>query len=996
MIENVGRKLVLIGALLGAALLLLLIPDRPIRMGLDIAGGTRLVYRFDLEGARAQGQIGPNETDEEVISQTIEIIRERVDPDGVREPVIRRAGSDRIEIQLPGGVDLQSSVAPLSLAQDVTAAGAGVILLSGEPAELAGFPGGGGTIRIGAEDIRYDERVGAELRGIERGAEGTTPAAHSTDEEVALVSDDSIKNAIENLGDLRFYPVAVDTDFSARGADRTAEDAKLRAWLERPENAAAPIAAFNAISAPDGGAADGIEWFPMRGTEQTAAMTPLERFEAGLFLPMAETPEEWTFTGADLDRVFRTQDQFGTPAVGFEMGASARIAFGDFTGEYKGRRVAIVLNDEVVTAPNIEQPLYGQSQISGQFTDREVAEMVTVLRSGSLLVKPVLDEQEKVGATLGEQYVRRGLLGGLVALGLTFLFMAFYYRKLGLFACAALAANLILLMGVMVVLQATLTLPGIAGIILTVGMAVDANILIFDRIREEGEKGRKPIQAAKDGFANALSAIIDANVTTFLTAAILKYVGTGPVRGFATTLMIGIATSMFAALVITRVLVHLQIEKGVERWSMARWLADAKYDFMKFAKPALTMSAIAVVAGTALFLVIPDQDKLGIDFTGGARVKIRTEDALSVDEVRERVAGIPGSIGQTAEVAALPVSRDGDGYREFAITFKTSPSQEGTDSASATIFSSEVRLALGDIIQRGPIYTNVVDGAAELDLYFEDDHRPEEVQEQLAGIGLTDLAVAKRGDQGNVFTVTGTAQPGVEGSTLRALAQRAFAGEKDSSGQPFTFAEPMPEASVIGAQVVGELRDSAIRAILISIFLVVMYIRVRFAEYSYGFAAVAAVVHDVLITLGAVAVMVKLPFVQVEMNLTLIAAFLTILGYSLNDTIVIFDRVRENLPRVKGSLSEVVNLSINQTLSRTIVTTITTLLSVIVVLCFNFGTGNALEGFMLALAVGILSGTYSTIFIACPLLVWFENRAQGGKAGAAAVEPAAKAAVTQG
>ena len=1004
MIENVGRKLIMIGALLGAALLLLLVPDRPIRMGLDIAGGTRLVYRFDLDEARAKGQISPEETDADVINQTIEIIRERVDPDGVYEPVIRRAGEDRIEIQLPGVVDLNTTVKPAPLAQDVSASGTGTIVLESSGSELSGFPGGGGTVRIGAEDIRYERRAANELLGIERGAEGTVPAPHAAGESVRLVSDDSIKNAIENLGDLRFYPVAVAADFTSLGTDETAERNKLRAWLERPENADSPIAAYNALPPAEGGAPDGLYWFPDRLAEGEPAMTPLERLQGGRYLPLLETPEEWTFSGADLDRVFRTQDGFGAPAVGFEMGPSAKVRFGDFTSDYEGRRVAIVLNDEIVTAPNINEGLYGQSQISGGagggFTDAEVRQMVTVLRSGSLQVKPVLDEQEKVGATLGADYVRRGLLGGLVALGLTILFMAVYYRRLGLFACLALASNIILLMGVMVVLQATLTLPGIAGIILTVGMAVDANILIFDRIREEAEKGRKPIQAAKDGFSNALSAIVDANVTTFLTAAILKYVGTGPVRGFATTLMIGIATSMFAALVITRILVHLQIEKGVERWSMARWLADAKFDFLRFARPALIASAVTVVAGTVLFLVTPDDEKLGIDFTGGARVKVRTEEPLSVDQVRERVAAIPGSIGTTAEVTALPVSQDGDGYREFAITFKTPPGETGEGAA---IFASEIRTSLSDIIQRGPIEASVTESAeggrtAELVLYFEDDHRVEEVDKVLSGIGLTDVQVTRREGRDRVFEVSGKAQPGVDGNSLAALVQTSFVGEQDASGQSFGFAEPMPEASVIGAQVVGELRDSAIRAMLLSIFLVVMYIRVRFAEYSYGFAAVAAVVHDVLITLGAVAIMVKLPFIQIEMNLTMIAAFLTILGYSLNDTIVIFDRVRENLPRVKGSFQDIVNLSINQTLSRTIVTSGTTLLSILVVLAFNFGTGNALEGFMLALTVGMVSGTYSTVFIACPLLVWFEERAHRRNGAPAAVgKPAeSKAAASRG
>jgi hypothetical protein len=337
MIENVGRKLIMIGALLGAALLLLLIPDRPIRMGLDIAGGTRLVYRFDLDEARAKGQISPDEADADVLNQTIEIIRERVDPDGVYEPVIRRAGEDRIEIQLPGVVDLNTTVKPAPLAQDVSASGTGTIVLQSSGSELSGFPGGGGTIRIGAEDIRYERRAANELLGIERGAEGTAPVAHAAGESVRLVSDDSIKNAIENLGDLRFYPVAVAADFTSLGTDETAEENKLRAWLERPENADSPIAAYNALPPGEGGAPDGLYWFPDRLAEGEPEMTPLQRLQGGRYLPLLETPEEWTFSGADLDRVFRTQDGFGSPAVGFEMGPSAKVRFGDFTSPPSAR-----------------------------------------------------------------------------------------------------------------------------------------------------------------------------------------------------------------------------------------------------------------------------------------------------------------------------------------------------------------------------------------------------------------------------------------------------------------------------------------------------------------------------------------------------------------------------------------------------------------------------------------------------------------------------------
>ena len=973
MVENVGRKLVLIASLLVASLLLLLLPDNPVRLGLDLAGGTRFVYVLDIEKARQEGGISASETDDDILNQSIAIIRTRIDPRGVSEPIIRRAGANRIEIALPGSVDISGSAVSTGLQTELSGDTTTTIFLAGSPQEFGRFPASGGTIRVDQEEIRYGERTSNELRRITRGVSGTAPVAHPAGSTLVLISDDSIRNAIENLGDLRFYPVATEQDVVGLGMVLGDENQRVGTWLSDPANAETPISVYNALSPAQGGAPEGLFYFPRLNRDGQ----DLPRQQRGM-VPVLQTPEKWTFTGADLASVGKTQDNVGYPAVGFEMSDTARIRFGDFTKQYVGKQIAIVLNDEVVTDPEIQGPLLGQSQISGGirgFTDAEVDAMVTVLRSGSLKIKPLLEHEEKVGATLGADYVRRGFQGGLIALGLTLLFMAFYYRRLGLFACVALVANLILLLGAMVLLDATLTLPGIAGIILTVGMAVDANILIFDRIREEAEKGRKTIQAAKDGFANATSAIVDANVTTFLTAAILYGVGTGPIRGFAVTLMIGIISSMFSALVITRVLVSMQIERGVERWTMTRWLADAKYKFLDKAKPAMTGSLIAVVAGVGLFIATPDEAKLGIDFLGGARVKVRTEDALSVEDVRGMVGAIPGYIGTSAEVVSLPVSEaESGGFREFAITFKTNP-EAAEGELSELGFESQIRTGLAAVLQHGPIEATMEGSRADLALYFEKAHSVADVRGVLETVGLVNPTVNHRGEQRNVFDVQAEA-PGYDASDLSFQIQTEFSKNPDSTGVAFAFAGPIAESTVIGSQVVGELRDSAIQALLLSIFLVVMYLRVRFAEYSYGIAAVAAVVHDVLITLGVIALLVHAPFIQIEMNLTMIAAFLTILGYSLNDTIVIFDRVRENLPRTKGSLKDIVTLSINQTLSRTVVTSVTTLLTVLVVLFFNLGTGNVLEGFMFALAVGILSGTYSTIFIACPTLVWLEERAK--------------------
>jgi SecD/SecF fusion protein len=978
MVENVGRKVVLIAALLVASALLLTIPDRPFPLGLDIAGGTRLVYRFDFEEARRTGAIGAAEQDADVLQETIEIIRKRIDATGVKEISLRRQGTDRIEVSLPDLSAVPAGSVRATLAAPVEATGTAPILLVEKPSDLTKFPGGGGVIGIGGERIRYSARVGSELQVEQRGWEGSEIARHEVGETVVLVSDDVIKNAIENLGDLRFFPLAQDSDFSSRGTDRASADQKLEAWLAKPENAGAAIDAYNALPPELGGPPKGILWFPYR-VEQGQAIPPLAERQ---MIAVTEPPKpEWNFTGADLGFVGPGTDQSGFPAVRFAMKPESRIRFGDFTEAYVKKQLAIVLNDVVVTAPEIRSPLIGESIIEGRFGQAECEELVTVLRSGSLRIKPILDQQEVVGASIGDEYVRRNLWAGATALVLIMAYMIAYYRWLGVFSSIALLSNLLMLMGAMVALQGTLTLAGIGGIVLTVGMAVDANILIFERIREEQDKGHKPLQAAKEGFQNALSAIVDGNLTTLITAIILYKIGTGTIKGFAVTLSIGIITTMFSALVITRVLVHYQLQRGVDKWRMARWLADPSFKFMNKARIAFAISSVVILLGVGGFMVLDDKKKLGIDFLGGATVKVRTEQGMPTARMKELVARLPGELAG-ADVVALRGSNDESGNpREFRITFKTSPDVAGGE----VHFEQEIRRGLADVLQRGPIEADVrTEGGtstATLGLYFEGPHSEADVQSVLAECGIADPKAAHRGGLRDVFDVTGAVAPGRSADLVRADVQAGFAGKKDSLGRPYVLALPIPESSVIGAQVVGELRDSAIIALALSSLLIVLYIRVRFAEYSYGLAALAADLHDVLTTLGAIALLVAIPWIHVEMNLTMIAAFLTILGYSLNDTIVIFDRIRENRPRVKGTLSEIIDLSLNQTLARTIVTSGTVIASTVIILIFNFGTGNVLEGFAFAVTFGCISGSYSTIFIASPIFAWLERRGQQRDAG---------------
>ena len=964
MVKNLGRKLALVFILLTVSVLLIALGDPPFRMGLDLQGGTRLSYRFDFEDAVSSGAIGQNENKAEILAQTIDILKNRVDPDGLLEAVIRTEGTDRIVFELPGRSPLKGAEASYPLGQEIDATGKLLQLQLPDGTQADNFPEGGGLIRIGSEQIRYESRKGNQLVGLTRGHLQTKTIAHSAGDVVTLVSDDAIRNAIENLGQLQFLILATAPDFTGTGTDLTSERARLDSWVA--EHPGADVSNFNRVAIENGGPNAMIRWYSYPNVGQAE--------------PCLVPTEDWTFRGGDLGKVFPTTDGLGYPAVGFETRPNRVADFTEFTGENIGRQMAIVLNNEIRTAPSLDERLAGRGIIRGGFTSQEVRDLVTVLRTGSLKIKPILEAEEVVGPTLGADYVERGALSGFLGLAAVLVFMLVYFRRLGVYASISLAATMLMLMGGLAFFQATLTLPGIAGIILTVGMAVDANILIFDRIREEMDNGRNIKQAAVNGFDQAFSTIIDANVTTFLTGAILYNFGTGPVRGFAVTLMIGIAASVFAALVITRVLVHFAMEKNVSKFSVGTWLVTANYKFLSKAGLALPISVVLIMGGVGLFSTMKPAEKLGIDFLGGGSVMFRTEEAHPIEEIRALVKGIEGEIGESAVVKQVVESASGDGYTAFRATFKIDPgSLKAGDNGAIDSFVNAISGAVGDKLQSGPVEVSMGTNeagrtAAELRLYFDNSHSAADVSNQLTIAGFDEVEVTVDANRPNTYLAQVVSDISTTALSIQSSVQNAFVGKTDSANTNFSLSNPIPESNLVGAQVVGELKDKAILALLISLFVIVMYIRVRFAEYSYGFAAVAALIHDVLITLGVLSLVMYTGVLDVEISLPMVAAFLTIIGYSLNDTIVLFDRVRENLPRVDKPLSDVLDLSINQTLSRTILTSLTTFLAVAMLFAFNVGTGNVLEGFAFAMVIGIVVGTYSSIFVASPILLWFENR----------------------
>ncbi|SLN36708.1 bifunctional preprotein translocase subunit SecD/SecF [Roseovarius litorisediminis] len=575
-------------------------------------------------------------------------------------------------------------------------------------------------------------------------------------------------------------------------------------------------------------------------------------------------------TGEELVDAQPDFDQNGRPAVSFRFNPTGARKFCTYTGDNVGAPFAIVLDNDVVSAPRINEAICGGSGIiTGNFSVEESTNLAVLLRAGALPAGLDFLEERTVGPELGADSIEAGKIACIVAFVLVLVFMFLSYGTFGIFANIALIINVGLIFGLLSMVGATLTLPGIAGIVLTIGMAVDANVLVFERIREEMKRARGPARAIELGYEKALSAITDANITTFITAVILFVMGSGPVRGFAITLGLGIITSVFTAIFVTRAIVVIWFDRRrpktvLEGRALRMVPKETRWDFFRRWKMSIGASVLLIVVAAASFGV--QGLNYGIDFRGGTT--IRTESAQPVD------------------IAV---------YRSAIQT-----------------------LELGDIS-----ITEVFDPT------FREDQNVAMVRIQ-----------AQDGEESVSADVTRTVEAALQGAV---------------PDLKFTSVES------VGPKVSGELIQTAVIAVILAIAAVLVYIWLRF-EWQFAVGAVAALVHDVVLTIGVFSEL------QIQFDLAIIAALLTIVGYSLNDTVVVFDRVRENLRKYKQKpLSEVLNLSINETLSRTVMTSVTTLLAL---LALYFLGGDVIRGFVFAMIWGVVVGTYSSVFVASTILLW--------------------------
>jgi len=570
----------------------------------------------------------------------------------------------------------------------------------------------------------------------------------------------------------------------------------------------------------------------------------------------------------------------GAPTVTMGMNSEGAQVWARLTRDNVGKAIAILLDGYVVSAPTVDEEIpNGRSTIRGNFSYADAEDLSNVLKSGKLPAPARIIQEAIVGPSLGQAAISSGFNSFLLAFVVVMLYMVFYYsRRAGLVADFALMANMFFLIGVLASLGAVLTLPGIAGIVLTIGMSVDANVLIYDRIREEIIAGKGIRLAINDGYKNARSAIIDANVTTLLTGIILLIFGTGPIKGFATTLVIGISTSLFSAIFITRLVYERMLTKN-RKITFATKLTENAFrntnvNFLGSRKIFYVVSSIIVIAGV-VSLVTRGLNQ-GIDFTGGRTYVVKFEESVNTMDIQNSLEEV---FGETPQV----------------ITF-------GGDN--------QVRISTGYKID---------ENAVEVD---------EEV-EQLLYQGL-----------------------------------QAYMGD-DVSFESF-MSDYRQSSQKVGPTIADDIRVQAIWAILFALVVIFIYILIRFRNWQYGLGAVAALVHDVLIILGIFSLFYGIMPFSLEIDQAFIAAILTVVGYSINDTVVVFDRIREYIGLYrKRERIEILNMALNSTLSRTFSTSLSTFF--VLLMIFLFG-GEVIRGFTFALLIGVVVGTYSSLFIATPVV----------------------------
>ena len=930
-----------------------------IKYGIDLRGGTLLSYKLDLS------QIDQDRSS--VAEQVKDIIARRLNSYGLKEISVAVQGEDHLIVRLPG-TDPQS--AEEIKRQIRTAGNLTFRLVTGGP----------------------DDGTSADLNSVEE------------EERDYLVADRRWvreKLAAEEAG----------RDFAER---RPQPPLELVRWYDTEDT--------------DGSGGTIKRRYSLSNEHEYDV-------ETGSWLP------DGVVSGSFLNRVMATTDQNLRPAVSFEFQGEGARMFGDLTGKNIGRNLAILLDDDVMQVAEIKDRISTQGQLSGSFTDKEVFGIVTVLRGGSLPTKPQLESESTVGSVLGQDSIDASFRAMAFALLAVLLFMLFYYMLGGLVANIALALNVFFILAYVVCFRQDLTLPGIAGILLTIGMAVDANILIYERVREERKAGKSLQRALTTGYQRAFWVIFDSNLTTLLTGFVLFNFGTGPVRGFAITLISGIIASFFTSIFVTRLIISLLFKLGLmKEFRMLQLFETPRIPFVAKQKPFF-IASFAVIAVTWVFVIMRGQSNFGIDFNGGAQISMNLNKVVSVADMRKLVVGLKADnpdLFLDHNLQTVDSGASGGSKSYILLTRpKDEPAVEGAivanpaervrqvlearlnaeglllpnpfpvidwkaDEDGGALTGSSILSLDVNLLEVSPQLTNErlkIDLNNLLDADPLIAGRAEGVPSTFTGVKIASVEPVRTDPLGiSTYRVTTTSyQPPQPGSSSlgkvpsqqqvsEALRGYFSTPQKEDGGALFVLAEPFSQVDTVSGSVARTLQGDAIIAIFISMLGIVFYVSLRF-EFIFGLGAVAALFHDIMMAVGVAAFTDHFfsGVFPVKINLTEVAAILTIIGFSINDTIVIFDRIRENLQlpgKRKLKFADIVDMSINQTLARTIWTSLTSLLVVVVLLGFG---GVAVRGFAFIFCVGIISGTYSTVFIAGPIVIWLHERSVQRREEAAAV-----------
>jgi SecD/SecF fusion protein len=818
----------------------------------DIFANRTLSDEINFEMSDQEAQIVIRRKIDESIVSAFEVLRKRIDKFGVTQPNIQRLGtSGRILVELPGAKDvdrvqnLLQSTAQLEFWETY------------KNDELFSFLIEANTL-LGEK--AKDKNTLKENSEKDQSSEIDDLLADvATQDSLTAPTSNPILDRIVGQG---FQGGPVLAQFAARDSDL------IMSYLNQPDVRRLLPSEYRYIR---------FAWGKPIADESVVELYALKSNRDNI-APLS---------GGVVVDALQTFDQVGNPAVSMQMDSRGARIWENMTGKafQEGSNIAIVLDNIVYSAPGVSSGAIagGRSEITGSFTLNEAIDLANVLRAGKLPASADIIQSEIVGPSLGKEAIESGIYSFLIALIIVLLWMVFYYGSSGVFADIALLLNILLIFGILAGLGAVLTLPGIAGIVLTIGISVDANVLIFERVREELNRGKGIRKAVADGFNNALSSILDANITTGLTALILFIFGTGPIKGFATTLLIGIGTSLFTAIFITRILVDSRNEKGKEVSFSTKatkgFLSNVNYSFLQNRKIAYVISSVLIVISLAS-LGTKGLNQ-GVDFVGGRSYTVRFENPVNPTEISSLLNDTFGS----AEVKTFGEEN------QLKITTKYKVDVEGI--AVDEEIQNKLYASLLSYLPDGTTYDDFVKGSSE------------------KSIGIM--------------------------SSIK-----------------------------VGPTIADDIKNNSFLAVIGSLIVVFLYILLRFQKWQFSLGAVTAVFHDVLIVLGIFSLTYTFMPFNMEINQAFIAAILTVIGYSLNDTVVVFDRIREFInDSSKKEFDDTVNSALNSTLSRTLNTSLTTLLVLLAI--FIFG-GESIQGFMFALIVGVIVGTYSSVFIATPVM----------------------------